>query len=223
MIEFIDKVYTYLAFSGTLLILIGVLISIFPFRDRAGERYSLLNHFISELGEKGISKAAWGFNTAMIISGWLYLPLMIMIGVKLASVPGWIGASFGVVACVAASLVGVFSMDRLNRHRKAAMTFFHSGLWCILFFTLAIFSQPVGGRRIPLGLNIVGLLAIASFGSFLLTVYSKPNNVSQPNYILDPNAPPERPKVWRTAILEWCIFFTIQAWFLMAALLSMTR
>lgn len=220
MIELINKVYPYLAYSGTALILLGVFLSLVPFRDRKGERYSMLNHFISELGEKGVSKAAWGFNTGMTIGGWLFLPLVIVMGVKLSSVFGWIGTAFGVVACVAASLVGIFSMDRLTPHRRAAMTFFHCGLYSIIFYTVAIFLQPVGARIIPLGLNIVGLLAIVSFSSFLLTVYSKPHKEKQPNYILDPNAPPERPRVWRTAILEWCIFFSIQAWFVAAALFS---
>jgi hypothetical membrane protein len=180
----------------------------------------MLNHFISELGERGISKAAWGFNSGMTIGGWLFLPLMLNLGNKLASVPGWIGTAFGVVACVSASLVGVFSMDRLTRHRRAAMTFFHSGLWCIVFFTVAIFAQPAADRVIPLGLNIAGLLAIASFSTFLVLIYSKPAKNETQNYILDPNALPDRPRIWRTANLEWCIFFTIQVWFVAAALLS---
>ena len=220
MIQLINKVYPFLAYSGTTLILLGVVVSLIPFRDRKGERYSMLNHFISELGEKGVSKAAWGFNSGMTIGGWLFVPLMIIMGTKLSSVFGWIGTAFGVVACIAASLVGVFSMDRLSRHRRAAMTFFHSGLYCIIFYTLAIFFQPEGARVIPLGLNFVGFLAIASFSTFLVTVYSKSNKDKQPNYILDPNAPPERPRVWRTAILEWCIFFSIQVWFVAAALFS---
>jgi hypothetical membrane protein len=222
MLSFLYKVYPYLACTGTALILFGVVISMIPYRDRNGERYSMLNHFISELGEKGISKNAWGFNTGMFLGGWLFLPLIVILGIKLSSIPGWIGTTFGVVACVAASLVGVFSMDHLTRHRRAAMTFFHSGLWCIVFFTIAVFIQPAGLRVIPLAVNFVGLLAIASFSAFLMVVYSKPDPNHTSNYILDPNALPNRPRVWRTAILEWCIFFTIQAWFVAAAILSIT-
>ncbi len=219
----IAKVYPYLTLAGTALILIGTLISLIPYRGRGGERYSLFNHFISELGEKGISKAAWGFNTGMMLGGWLFLPLMLVLGTRLSSVPGWIGTAFGIAAGVAASLVGVFSMERLTPHRRAAMTFFHSGLYCIIFYTTAIFAQPAAERAVPLTLNIAGLLAIGSFSAFLLLVYAKPKPKEDaeqtPNYILDPNAMPERPRFWRTPILEWCVFFSIQIWFVAAAFL----
>jgi hypothetical membrane protein len=222
LLNCIDKVYPYLALAGTTLILVGTLISIIQYRGRKGERYSLFNHFISELGEKGVSQAAWGFNTGMMLGGWLFLPLIIVMGLRLSSLLGWIGTAFGLVAGVAAALVGVFSMERLTPHRRAAMTFFHSGLYCIIFYTIAIFAQPAAARVVPLGLNIVGILAIGSFGTFLLLLYAKPktDETQPPNYILDPNVMPDRPRFWRTPILEWCIFFSIQIWFVAAAFLS---
>ena len=73
-----------------------------------------------------------------------------------------------------------------------------------------------------MGLNIAGLAAIASFSAFLIKVYSKTDKNENPNYILDPNALPQRPRVWWTAILEWGIFFSIQAWFITAAILILT-
>jgi hypothetical membrane protein len=216
------QVFLYLTLAGALIILAGTIISMIPYRDRNGERYSMRNHFISELGEVGVSKEAWGFNTGMTIGGWLFLPLMLVMGIQLSSVLGWIGAGLGMVSGVAAAMVGVYSMERLTPHRKAAMTFFHSGLYSILFFTAAIFAQPAGERAIPLGLNIAGLAAIASFSAFLIKVYSKTDKNENPNYILDPNALPQRPRVWWTAILEWGIFFSIQAWFITAAILILT-
>lgn len=220
MISSLMQVYPLLTWIGALTILVGTIVSMIPYRDRNGERYSMLNHFISELGEVGISKSAWGFNTGMTIGGWFFLPLMIVMGIQLSSVLGWIGAGLGMVSGVAASMVGIFSMERLTPHRKAAMTFFHSGLYSIIFFTIAIFAQPAGERAVPLGVNIFGLLAIGSFSSFLVLVYSKPRKNENANYILDPNALPERPRIWKTAILEWCIFFSIQAWFIAAAMLT---
>ena len=128
--------------------------------------------------------------------------------------------AFGILAGVTASLVGVFSMDRLTKHRKVAMTFFNAGLYCILFFTIAIFAQPANARVVPLGINAIGILAISSFSGLLVMVYSKTNRHDDPNYILDPNHFPERPEIWRTPILEWSIFFLVNAWFVAAALLS---
>ena len=71
------QVFLYLTLAGALIILTGTVISMIPYRDRNGERYSMRNHFISELGEVGVSKEAWGFNTGMTIGGWLFLPLML--------------------------------------------------------------------------------------------------------------------------------------------------
>jgi hypothetical protein len=101
------------------------------------------------------------------------------------------------------------------------MTFFRSGLLTVLFYTIAIFTQSGEQRLIPLGLNVVGLLALASYSAFLLTVRSKMDKDENPNYILDPHQQPERPLVWRSAVLEWSIFFTTIAWFVMAGVFSM--
>src|SRR5512133_624063 len=167
MKAFILQVYPYLTWVGTLLILGGSLAAGFAYRGRDGGRYKIRNHFISELGEVGISRLAWTFNTGMILGGILFLPLMIGLGLRLNSVWGWLGTAFGLIAAICASMVGVFSMERLTPHRRAAMTFFRSGLLTVLFYTIAIFTQSGEQRLIPLGLNIVGLLALASYSAFL--------------------------------------------------------
>ncbi len=221
MKAFILQVYPYLTWVGTLLILAGSLAAGFAYRGRDGSRYRILNHFISELGEVGISRLAWTFNTGMILGGILFLPLMIGLGLRLDSVWGWLGTAFGIIAAISATLVGVFSMESLTPHRRAAMTFFRSGLLTVLFYTIAIFTQSGEQRLIPLGLNVVGILALASYSAFLLTVRSKMDKDEKPNYILDPQQQPERPRIWRSAVLEWSIFFTTIAWFVMAGVFSM--
>ena len=221
MIALILLVYPYLAWAGTLIILIGVALSAIQYRGRKQERYSLFNHFISELGEVGVSKNARVFNTGMIIGGILYLPLMVCLGLRLNSIAGWLGTTFGLVAAISATLVGVFSMERLTPHRRAAMTFFRSGLLTVLFFTIAIFTQSGEQRLIPLGLNIIGIIALASYSTFLLTVRNKMDKHENPNYILDPQQQPDRPRVWRSAVLEWGIFFSTLIWFVMAGVYSL--
>jgi hypothetical protein len=146
---------------------------------------------------------------------------MIGLGLRLNSVWGWLGTAFGVVAAVSASLVGVFSMERLTPHRRAAMTFFRSGLLTTVCFTVAIVTQPAGENNIPMAVNIVGFLAIISYAWFLATVRTKMDKNENPNYILDPQQQPERPKFWRSAILEWSIFFTTLAWFVTAGMFSL--
>ena len=221
MIALLLLVYPYLAWGGTLIIMIGVVIASISYRGRKQERYSLFNHFISELGEVGISKNAWAFNIGMIIGGILFLPLMVGLGLRLNTVFGWLGTVFGLVAAISATLVGVFSMERLTPHRRAAMTFFRSGLLTVLFFTIAIFTQSGEQKLIPLGLNIIGIIALASYSTFLLTVRNKMDKDENPNYILDPQQQPDRPRVWRSAVLEWSIFFSTLIWFVMAGVYSL--
>jgi len=221
MIALLLLVYPYLAWGGTLIIMIGVVIASISYRGRKQERYSLFNHFISELGEVGISKHARAFNIGMICGGILFLPLMVGLGVRLNSVFGWLGTVFGLVAAISATLVGVFSMERLTPHRRAAMTFFRSGLLTVLFFTIAIFTQSGEQKLIPLGVNIIGIIALASYSTFLLTVRNKMDKDENPNYILDPQQQPDRPRVWRSAVLEWSIFFSTLIWFVMAGVYSL--
>jgi hypothetical membrane protein len=221
MIALILLVYPYLAWGGTLIIVIGVVIASLSFQGRKHERYSLFNHFISELGEVGISRNARAFNVGMIIGGILFLPLMVGLGARLNSVFGWLGTVFGLVAAISATLVGVFSMERLTPHRRAAMTFFRSGLLTVLFFTISIFTQSGEQKLIPLGVNIIGIIALASYSTFLLTVRNKMDKDENPNYILDPQQQPDRPRVWRSAVLEWSIFFSTLIWFVMAGVYSL--
>ena len=71
MIEMLrnPEIFRWAGLLGSLIGLIGTLIPGLVYRGSQNEPYSFLNHFISELGEKGISKLAWVFNLSMILSG----------------------------------------------------------------------------------------------------------------------------------------------------------
>ena len=56
-------------FAGTGLVILAVFYSSLVYRGKRSERFSLLNHFISELGEVGISQAAWFFNSGLLLGG----------------------------------------------------------------------------------------------------------------------------------------------------------
>jgi hypothetical protein len=210
--------YAHFGWAGSLIILLGCLITALPYRGRTAEKYSFLNHFISELGEVEISKRAAVFNFGMVIGGALFLPFIAGLGIILGTIWAYIGMAAGLLAAISSILVGVFSMDRLEPHRKAAMTFFRSGLVTVLFFTIAVFLQPVGERVIPLAVNIFGVIAIASYSAFLVIVNKKTNKKGQENYLLDPKEKKMRPRFWRTPFLEWVLFFATLAWFLCVSL-----
>jgi hypothetical protein len=215
----LKQVYPYFGLTGSLVIITGCLVTAVFYRGKAGEKYSILNHFISELGELGISKAGLVFNLAMIIGGILFLPLMVGVGLSLGSLWGVLGMAAGMLAAISSTFVGIYSMNRLTPHRRAAMTFFRSGLLTVIFFTTAVFVQPVDNRIIPLLVNFFGVPAIIAYVLFLAIVGKKMDKNNQPNYILDPNAMPDRPRFWRTAFLEWMVFFTTILWFLSVSII----
>jgi len=216
---FIQQYYAHFGWLGSLVILLGCLITALPYKGRLSEKYSILNHFISELGEKGISKLAVVFNTGMILGGLLFLPFIAGLGLTLGTFWAIIGMAAGLLAALSSIFVGLFSMERLTPHRVAAMTFFRSGLVTVIFFTVAVFAQPAADRVIPLAVNIFGIIAIASYSAFLVIVSQKTNKKGEENYLLDPKEKKIRPKFWRTAFLEWMLFFATIAWFLSVSLL----
>jgi hypothetical membrane protein len=198
-------------FCGTGLILLAVVFPIFLYRGKLGERYSLLNQFISELGEVGVSRAAWVFNRGLLLAGLVMLPYVIGLGIAFSSLLGWLGTAAGIIAVLGVAAVGVFPMNNLESHKIAAMTYFRAGLVMVFFFGLAIFFQPAGRAIIPQSANLLSLLAFLAYGTFLAwpVVRKKEQKTSD---ILDPQQEPTRPRVWALPILEWLVFFSTIAW-----------
>ena len=58
--------YPYLGWAGSLTILVCSLIAASVYRGKEGERYSITRHFVSELGEAGVSRLAQVFNAGLI-------------------------------------------------------------------------------------------------------------------------------------------------------------
>lgn len=199
---------------GCLLAVLGVLISGTAYRGKQGERYSPLNHFISELGERGVSERAWAFNWGLILCGLLLLPATINLGFTIPSVWAKVGMVFGVITAVNLSLVGVFSMDRLKPHGIAAVTFFRAGLLMVFFFSLALAFQPADYQVFPRWLALAGVPAVVAFSTFLVLMAKAHKTKDQP---LNPKEW-SRPRVWKMAISEWSIFVTIVFWFLITVI-----
>lgn len=199
---------------GCFLSVSGALIAGLVYRGKENEPYSPLNHFISELGENGVSKRAWAFNWGLILCGFLLLPATINLGLTLPGIWAKIGMAFGLITALSLSLVGIFSMDRLKPHGIAAVIFFRAGLLMVLFFTLAIALQPQNQLFFSKWLALAGTPAILAFGTFLVMMSHTNRTKDQPLEPLNQS----RPHVWKMAIAEWAIFVTIVFWFLMAAL-----
>ncbi len=207
----LPSLFSSFAIVGTAAVVLAVLYAALGYRGKRGERYSLLNHFISELGEVGVSRRAWAFNLGLILGGLLLIPFIVHLGLRLNSLLGWIGTVLGVVTALGVTAVGLFPMNNLEPHVKAAMTFFRGGLGMVLVFGLAIQFQPADQVVIPKAANLLSLLAAAAFASFLLLPRLKKPE-ADPLETLDPEKTPERPRFWALAFVEWMVFFTTIFW-----------
>jgi hypothetical protein len=207
--------YAHFGWVGSSIISLGCLAAAIPYIGKDGRKYSWLNHYISELGEIGVSKLAAVFNTGMILGGIAFFPFIIGLGLTLATGWSYLAMAAGLVAAAASVCVGIFSMDKMDPHVKAAMTFFRMGLLTILLFTIAIFLQPAAQRTIPLSVNIFGVLAVIAYSAFLL----QPKENHEENNLLDPQEKQERPRFWKVPFLEWLLFFTTIVWFMCVSLI----
>jgi hypothetical membrane protein len=135
--------------AGAGIIFAGSLIAALFYRGRLGEAYNPLNHFVSELGEVGISAAAWAFNGGLLIGGVMLVVFLVALGRRIG---GWLGALFGAVglACgVCGTAVGAVPMNDLLPHIFWARSFFNLGLGTMLFFSvIALLGRPGLPRRL---------------------------------------------------------------------------
>ncbi len=199
-----------LAVTGTGIVLLGSALSALFYHGKLGERYSPLNHFISELGERGVSRLAAAFNLGLVFGGLCLLPAIIGLGLMLGDLFAWLGMAAGIVAGISLALVGCFPMDAITPHIRAAVTYFRSGLLMVLLFSLAIALQPAETDRLHPLLSLAGVPSILAFGFFL--VYSRVSLKVKDSAL----APLEndRPRIWGLAIAEWLIFLTTVPWLL---------
>ena len=208
------QLFKLLGLIAAVFALVGALVSAFFYRGKQGERFSALNHFISELGEVGVSRMAWAFNLGLILVGLCLLPACINLGLIIPGVLAKIGMVAGALCSLSLSLVGVFPMNKLEPHRFAAMTFFRSGLVMLILFSLAIAMQSGPESAISRWYALAGLPPMIAFALFLILVaraYKQTETPLSPGEI-------DRPRVWGLVIAEWAILLTVILWFVLIAI-----
>lgn len=212
-IEFLTEpsAIRFFGLAGSAFMFLGVIGAALAYRGKLGQRYSPLNHFISELGELGVSRLAWLFNAGLFLGGLLYIPEAIGLGLLLPGLWAKLGMAAGCVTALAVALVGVFPMNNIGPHIKAAMTNFRAGLVMVLCFSIAIAVSPAGPPRL---LSLAGLPSVLAYAYFL--AYSRTMFRSSQD-ALSPLSKP-RPRVWRLAAAEWAIFLTTIPWFMAVGL-----
>lgn len=204
--------------GGVTTIFVGALITALAYEGPSGEAYRFWNHFVSELGEVGVSRLAWVFNGGLIFGG--VGVIVFMVGLA-RLIPGWFRYVFGIAGLatgISGTLVGVFPMNRLQPHIQVAMQFFNMGLLTMTLFSLyVLFSRQ---RRFPRWFLIPGVLAVACFAAFLY--FPMPEDVSAglpTTHGLITN----RPDVWWLAIAEWSAVGAVLGWILIMSLYLWTQ
>jgi hypothetical protein len=209
--------YTYCGLLGSLLVIAGILIPMPLYRGRNRESYSILNHFISELGEVGVSKAATIFNVCLFLAGACFIPFVIGLGITLDNFWAKPGILAGIWTAISCMLIGLYPMDKLERHIRVALAFFYGGLFTIVFFTIGIWAQSAAKEMVPRSINIVGIFSIIAYSLFLVFGTRPPPGVKITD-LLQPDLLNNRPKAWIIPILEWLVLIFTILWFLIIPL-----
>ena len=200
------KKFTYVpGLIGGCVIILVLLITALLYHGTQGEHYSPLNHFISELGQRGVSEYSGVFNIGLIIGGVFCAFFMIGLGLYIKKFYSYVASAVGVVAGIFCGLVGVFPMNNMNIHVPVALAFFRSGLLVVLLFTLIfIFDKQ---KKISKWMIIPGGISVLAFAAFLtipkMLGYATGTSLSVPDV---------RPAFWLNPFLEWLVFVTVICW-----------
>jgi len=205
-------------YLGIAIISICSLITAIFYKNIDGDRYSMLQYFISELGEVGISKLAFVFNWGLIISGIPMIIFMFGLILRFKSILGYISSAVGIYTSINYLLVGVFPMDvNMEAHIFTAMSFFYGGMAAIILFSLTIFLDKK--RILP---KYVGWLGIGVVGIFASFLFLPLNSMQGGEFSLDPTIS-ARPNIWWLAFFEWLVFFAVLLWIGMISTIFMIK
>lgn len=203
----LQKIYDKVPFYswglfGSAIIILGCVITAIFYIGQDGESYSLLNHFISELGELKNSELAIVFNLSLILGGIAYIPFMAGLAIYSQQKLGKIAGLIAIIASICCSLVGVFPMDYITPHIIVAFGFFYLGMVSIFIFTIVIIRDKK--NLLPKWQIILGIIVVVSFASFLFipvdfSDMSGFQTGARADFIL-------------LAFLEWLVLITVEIW-----------
>jgi hypothetical protein len=209
--------FSWYGLVAWVILLAGIFSSIRGFSGMKKERYSLLNHFVSELGDPRFAKHKTRFAVALISSGILLVPFVVGLGLRFDSLMGNVLVGFGIFSAVSCILVGFVPEDKVKTHFIVAGGFFIGIMLLMLLFAITLILQPM--PAFPPW--VIG----ASFGAFALILTFLIHTVSLPKWELERTNEPwawddGRPKFWLNPFLEWCAFFAMFGWLFMVVILS---
>ena len=187
---------------GSIIGLVFILTPQLFYTGTMGEPFSMFNHYVSELGELGVSEFAMMFNVGMMVAGIFFIPFMFGLGLYLDNIVGKIAAIVGAFSALSIYLVGIYPMNNAVMHGITALSFFLSGLIMTVLWALAILTQK--NVKIPKIFSLGGFINAAIFALFL---YGPWGSIGE-----------TRPEFSMRITLEWAIYFAIVSYLFILAL-----
>jgi hypothetical membrane protein len=194
-----------MGFIGSAFFAIASLIAGVFYVGTQSEPFSPLNHWVSELGEMGVSSLALVFNIGLLVGGLALALFFFALGRLRSSRLASVYVIVGIVAGVSGALVGVFPMNNRSIHIVFALGFFVLGWVAVGLASLDIWRRPEA--RFSRWLPALGALTVAVFLLFL-SVYIP---------YLYTGTGSDRPDVSIATVLEWLVLIGIMGWVLVAS------
>jgi hypothetical membrane protein len=193
---------------GSVLLLVMSVVAALVYTGTAGEGFSPLNHWVSELGEMSVSRLAVLFNIGVFVSGVCLAIFMTALGLLRRSRLAWLYVPVGILAGVGGAFVGIFPMDSGGPHIPAALTFFVLGWVCVGLASIDIWRRP--DQRFPRWLPWLGALTVVVFLIFL-SLYIP--------YLMDTGASSaDRAPFQLVVLMEWLVLIGIIGWVFVASM-----
>jgi hypothetical membrane protein len=169
------------------------------------EAFSPLNHWVSELGEMGVSRLALVFNVGLFVGGLALAVFFFALGRMRHSRLANSYVLVGMIAGISGALVGVFPMNNRSIHIVFALGFFVLGWVAVGLASYDIWRRPE--PRFSRWLPALGALTVTVFLLFL-SVYIP---------YLYTGTGDDRPDVSVATVLEWLVLIGIMGWVLVAS------
>jgi hypothetical membrane protein len=193
---------------GVGLIVAGIVVSAAAYRGSEGQLYRAANHFVSELGERGVSVLSWTFNLGLVFGGACIIGFVVSLISRLRGWFRFVLLAVGITTGVFATLVGVFPMNNLTAHVLVANGFFYTGLvTMVLFATYVVASRH---RELPRWTALPGYFAAGALFAFLFLgglIEARVNGGG-----VSPGFGVNRPDIWVSALFEWVALAAVLFW-----------
>lgn len=197
--------------AGSLVTVAASLAAAIAYRGSRGEPYSPLSHWVSELGEIGVSSLALLFNAGLMVGGLCFAVFMVGLAARRAGALGSALGLLGAVAGAAGVMVGIFPINTLTPHAIAAATFFNLAWLAVALASLDIARRPEA--PLPRRLAVLGAFTFVAYVGFLVALAGEG--------ILGVEAlgpPAVRRAFWPVSSLEWLTLVGILGWVTVASL-----